>query len=322
MEVFRAPPQTWKSFLLSVTTLSAIFIFSLFYVLLVPLLLYFYAWSMYFWIFAVTIISTVWWHHLIPSLKTQETLEYWRCNRVFEAWRSYFNFSIFKSPPTPSPTEKKEEKKTLYTFVPHGLFPFGLALISGILWKGKSVKIGIASTLLYIPVFGLLLRLLGCVEANKEIFSEGKEDIILVPDGIAWAFHSDRKNECLYLRNRKGFIRQALIHGYDIVPVYCFGHTQLYDVYGWQEMSRRLQFALVLFVGRNPAIWLPHARPVSVVIGKRITIPIFSSHISIVERERMVDRLHWDYLKEVKFLYDEYRGVVPEWDKGKDLKIL
>lgn len=244
-------------------------------------------------------------------------MEYWRSNRVFDAWRLYFSFSIFNDDNNETFVgAENNHRKTLYTFVPHGLFPFGLALASGVLFKGKEIKIGIATSLFYIPVFGLILRLLGCVEANKDLFSCGK-DIVLVPDGIAGAFYSDRKHECLYLKNRKGFIREVIQNGYDIVPVYCFGHTQLYDIYGWKEMSRRLQFALVLFRGRNPAIWLPHARAVTVVLGKRMNVP---------EGEKLddafVDRFHWQYLKEIKSLYDKYREMVPEWDKKKELKIL
>lgn len=306
MEVFRAPIQTWKSFLISVATLSAVFLFALFYVLLVPLLLYFYVWSMSFWIFAVCSMSTVWWHHIIHL---DQDVQYWRENRVFEAWRSYFGFRVFDD--GDSSAGGIPLKKILYTFVPHGLFPFGLALVSGVLFKGKDIKIGIASSLFYIPVFCVFVRLLGCVEADKELFQSGG-DIVLVPDGIAGAFHSDRKNECLYLRGRKGFIREAITTQYDIVPVYCFGHTQLYDVYGWQELSRRFGFAFVFFWGRNPTIWLPHARSVSVVLGKKIVLP----------PEGGQNDTHWQYLKEVKALYDKYREIVPEWDAKKELKIV
>lgn len=232
---------------------------------------------------------------------------------MFEAWRSYFDFRIFGEI-----EEGSSQKSILYTFVPHGLFPFGLALVSGVLFKGKDIKIGIASSLFYIPVFCVFLRLLGCVEANRELFQSGG-DIVLVPDGIAGAFHSDRKNECLYLRGRKGFIREAIATQYDIVPVYCFGHTQLYDVYGWQELSRRFKFAFVLFWGRNPTIWLPHARPVSVALGKKFTLPFCSSPLAISEA---LTSTHWSYLKEVKELYDKYREIVPEWDAKKELKIV
>jgi hypothetical protein len=304
--IYTAPLHTWKSSALSVLTLSAIFLFALFYLFLVPLFLYYYVWSVFFWI----LLSTIWWHKLIPSLFNN--YEYWRSNRVFEAWRSYFGLRIYCEDYSFSPPEEGR-KNVLYTFVPHGLFPFGLVLVSGILFKDRRIKIGIASNMFYIPVFCILLRLLGCVEANADIFNkDDHQDIVLVPDGIAGAFYSDRRNEVLYLRKREGFIREAIRHNYDIVPVYCFGHTQLYDIYGWKELSRRFRFALIWFWGRSSAIWLPHARNVSVVVGQPLVVP---------PREEK-EQTHWRYLKAVKDLYDKYRTIVPDWDGKKELKIV
>lgn len=327
--IYTAPRPTWKSSILSILTLSAVFLCSLFYWLLVPLFLYLYAWSVSFWVCVALLLSTIWWHKMMPSIF--ENHEYWRSNRVFEAWRSYFGLRVYVDRPegpihSPAHLLSVEStlpplrggeliqggKKILYTFVPHGLFPFGLVLVSGILFKNQKLKIGIASNMFYIPVFCVILRLLGCVEANKEIFNNTEgTNIVLVPDGIAGAFVSDREYEVLYLRKREGFIREALSHGYDIVPVYCFGHTQLYDVYGWQELSRRLRFALVWFWGQSPAIWLPHARNVSVVVG---IIPPPSGGEN--------DNPQWTYLKSIKDLYDKYKYIVPDWDAKKELKII
>ena len=269
---------------------------------------------MYFWLVVVILCSTPWWHKVVQM----NDIHYWRNNRVFEAWRTYFGLRIYEEkgggvcfhPPSGG-------ENVIYTFVPHGLFPFGLTLISGVLFKDKGVKIGIASNMFYIPVFGLLLRLLGCVEADKNLFKNSGSSIVIIPDGIAGAFHSDRTHEVLYLRERKGFVREAIAHGYTaIVPVYCFGHTQLYDVYGWKEMSRRLRFALIGFWGRKPAIWLPHARVVSVVFG--VPIPIVITD----DCKASVENIHWNYLKSIKDLYDKYKSIVLDWDKKKELKII
>lgn len=313
--IYTAPPLTWKSSFLSIITLSSIFLFALFYVPLVLVLLYFYAWSMYFWLVVVILCSTPWWHKVVQM----NDIHYWRNNRVFEAWRAYFGLRIYeeKGCSPLCPEGAMGGNKIIYTFVPHGLFPFGLTLISGVLFKDKGVKIGIASNMFYIPVFGLLLRLLGCVEADKNLFKNSGSSIVIIPDGIAGAFHSDRTHEVLYLRERKGFVREAIAHGYTaIVPVYCFGHTQLYDVYGWKEMSRRLRFALIGFWGRKPAIWLPHARVVSVVFG--VPIPIVITD----DCKASVENIHWNYLKSIKDLYDKYKSIVLDWDKKKELKII
>lgn len=233
------------------------------------------------------------------------TCEWWRQNRVFESWRSYFDLHIYEDA---SLEMTPNSKPVLYTFVPHGLFPFALALASGVLFKGKRIPIAIASSMFYIPVFGLLLRALGCVPADKALF-ESKQSFVLVPDGIAGVFYSDRQHERVFLRSRKGFVKHALQHGYDIVPVYCFGHTQLYDVYGLPELSRRLRFALMFFWGKA---WLPHARPVSIVFGKQL---VFNDKTTL-------DEAHQTYLDALLALYNKYKSVVPEWDMNKELNIV
>lgn len=231
-----------------------------------------------------------------------EHISWWRENRIFEAWRSYFQLHVYSE-------KESQHKKILYTFVPHGLFPFGLTLISGLLFKNQDIKIAIASNMFYIPVFGFLLRVLGCVEANKDIFTKYNK-IVLIPDGIAGAFYSDRTHERLFLRQRKGFLRYAVQEGFVVTPVYCFGHTQLYDVYGLSELSRRLRFTFIFFCGRKPTIWLPHARPVSIVFGKPIIC------------KESVDETHVIYMDALKELYDNYKTIVPEWDKEKEIQII
>jgi len=306
--IYRASPQTWSSLVISIVSLSVVFLLALSYVFLGLVLLYYYVFSMLFWIFVITLATTILWHRFMED----GNHTYWRENRIFEAWRSYFNLHIYSD-------ENKIEKKTIYAFVPHGLFPFALALISGIMFKkDKNVKIAIASSLFYLPVFSFILRMLGCVEATKDVFkTKGDQNmVVIVPDGIAGAFYSDRKHERVYLKKRNGFIRKAILHGYDIVPVYCFGHTQLYDVYGWEEISRRLGFALVLFSGRSPAIWLPHARTISVVFGPRIHI----NQMDDATRDQ-VDWVHGVFIDAIVNLYNKYKMIVPDWDKEKELEI-
>lgn len=126
---------------------------------------------------------------------------------MFAAWRAYFGLSVYHDDEeegrrwcvehcrSPSPA--------IYTFVPHGLFPFGLALVSGVLFKGENIPVAIASNLFYVPVIGLLLRLLGCVPAGKELFKTGAS-FVLVPDGIAGAFTRTANTSASFCGNAKG----------------------------------------------------------------------------------------------------------------------
>ncbi len=108
----------------------------------------------------------------------------------------------------------------------------------------------IASVMFNVPIFASLLRWLGCVEADGKVMSKVLEtgQCFVLPDGIVGvrllncfvfcpliiflgAYHSSRTDERIFLKQRKGFVRIAIENQVPIIPVYCFGHTQLFDVY-------------------------------------------------------------------------------------------
>jgi hypothetical protein len=47
---------------------------------------------------------------------------------------------------------------------------------------------------------------------------------------MAELFLSSEKEEVLYLKNRKGFIKLALQEGVDVIPTYLFGYTTVLSV--------------------------------------------------------------------------------------------
>lgn len=70
--------------------------------------------------------------------------------------------------------------------------------------------------------------------------------------------------ERVYVRKRRGFVREAIKHGAALVPVYVFGTTRAYTVLGVSDtdkqassiartlagISRKLQSSMVIFYGR------------------------------------------------------------------------
>ncbi len=54
--------------------------------------------------------------------------------------------------------------------------------------------------------------------------------------GVAEMFLVGGEKERLYLKKHKGFVREAIKNGADLVPVFCFGNSKLFSVVG--ESSR------------------------------------------------------------------------------------
>jgi 2-acylglycerol O-acyltransferase 2 len=211
--------------------------------------------------------------------------------------------------------------KLLYLFAPHGVFPFALTLMSGlekeigiVSEKNPHIRVAIASNMFHIPLLGPLLGWLGCIGATDPEMSSAITTgcpCACVPDGIAGAFHSSRNREVLHLRNRAGLFQLINDRKVTVVPVYCFGHTQAFELWApwdWlKDLSRYFKFAFIFFRGRSFVAPLPLPHPMSVVFGT--PIPPNSN-------------MQEEIVRSFGRIYNEFKEVARDWDKNKKLEIL
>uniref|UniRef100_A0A8R1ECS7 Acyltransferase n=2 Tax=Caenorhabditis japonica TaxID=281687 RepID=A0A8R1ECS7_CAEJA len=156
-----------------------------------------------------------------------------------------------------------------------------------------------------------IILLFGCIDCSKEsirytLSGEHRQKkkgnaIVLVVGGAAEALDAHPGTHELTLKSRKGFVREALITGSDLVPVYSFGEN---DVFGqvsnpagstlrkWQEYARNMMgMSLPLVKGRGflqyTVGWLPFRRPINTVIGA----PIRVKRVENPSKEQ-IDKLH------------------------------
>uniref|UniRef100_A0A0A9WJU0 Acyltransferase n=4 Tax=Lygus hesperus TaxID=30085 RepID=A0A0A9WJU0_LYGHE len=143
--------------------------------------------------------------------------------------------------------------------------------------------------------------------------------VVIVPGGAAEAMLSQPGTQRVILKNRKGFVKLAIITGTPLVPMYAFGETDLYDhrtfprdsiVFKTQEYLRKL-------VGIAPVApfingggffqdrfgWLPRPRPVTTVVGKPIVV---AKNISPSKEE--VDAVHKAFVSELVNLFEEHKS--------------
>jgi hypothetical protein len=61
---------------------------------------------------------------------------------------------------------------------------------------------------------------------------EGRKAVatVVVPGGARESLNGEKHVIKLVLNSRKGFIRMALRHGVDLVPVFSFGENRVYDL--------------------------------------------------------------------------------------------
>lgn len=82
--------------------------------------------------------------------------------------------------------------------------------------------------------------------------------------------------ETIFLRERFGFVRCAIEAGTPLVPVFCFGQSEVYhykkpEGKWFHILSRRLGFTPMIFWGMY-GTFFPYRHPVNIVVGKPLEV--------------------------------------------------
>jgi len=178
-----------------------------------------------------------------------------------------------------------ESTPMLFAIVPHGVAPFGITTYPmwSKLFNDTLCRWTCAPVLLSIPIISIFLRNIGYIPAKSssivETLTKKEQNVGIILDGIAGMFQQSSKEEKAYLKKRLGIIKIALRSGAPIVPVYGFGHTDMYTVVVdplgvLEKLSHMLGASLTPFFGRW--MWFlgpPRRTPISVVFGEPIVCP-------------------------------------------------
>jgi len=181
------------------------------------------------------------------------------------------------------------DRPVIYCLIPHGLAPYGVVgypYFSKV-WNSKLCSWTCAPMLMNIPMVGYYLRAIGYVPAKSKFIMDAltKKDrnVGIVLDGIDGMFQSkqgNKHNEVGAILDRRGICKIALKANVAIVPVYGFGHTDIYDVvvdpFGiLRYLSAKLGISLSPFFGRWGWFMGPPKRdvPVTLCLGDPIYPP-------------------------------------------------
>lgn len=207
---------------------------------------------------------------------------------------------------------------------PHGVVPLGAVLFMEFCWRQARHfygSTGVASMALRIPVIRQIFLWCGMCEVSREELSRRAQyqNLCLLPGGIAEMLLTDRKQECVYIKERYGMTRLARTHNLKIIPTYVFGATQCFDQLTtlgntWMnkalvQYSRKLRTSLTWYWGPM-FLPIPFPTKITFVMGEPIEFHV----------EETVEESHAKYVKAVHDLYDKYRDYAGYGEK--DLKIL
>lgn len=206
---------------------------------------------------------------------------------------------------------------SLFTFHPHGYFATGLYLCHLTNETIKNNVIVGSRMALYYPWGGIIMKYMGVNGANPENFEllmRSGRNISLVPGGFEESTLTQYGKQRVFLKNRKGFIKMALKHGYKVYPVYTIGETNmLYSL-------RNEKLGLILNKIKLPGT-LPYSRNVFLANNNEELITIIGKKIDLPKKDNPtqedIDYYHNLYVENLKRMYSKYKR-----DQDENLEIL
>ena len=239
--------------------------------------------------------------------------------------------------------ENKDENKQqqqphqplLYAVHPHGAFCLGWsALFCSKIMNDAKVQFCFSPVLFTSPLFRLWSRLTGTPgSADKSSMinymmkkKDGKQrnHLALPPGGFEEATLTCRNKDRVYIKKRTGFVKLALQHGYNIVPVYTFGENQTYDniqgMWNFRLWLNKLGIPAIVVFGS----WFFPILPKRDNCGLRIVVgePVVLPTISNPSREE-VKHWHDKYITALTRIFEEHKEEYygPEIAKTQKLEV-
>ncbi|CAL1714430.1 unnamed protein product [Somion occarium] len=245
---------------------------------------------------------------------------WFRSIKFWKYFSDYYPASFLKTCDLPA------DRPYVFGYHPHGII--GMGAMCTFATEGFSEAFpGIVPHLLTltsnfrVPFYRDVLLAMGVCSVSRQscsnILNGGPgQSITIVVGGAAESLSAHPGTADLTLRKRLGFIKVAIQHGADLVPVFSFGENDIYEqmpnekgttVYTLQKKFQNVfGFTLPLFHGRGLLNYnlglLPYRRRIVAVIGR--PIPVEKCEKPTLDEVRRVQER---YIEELMWIWHTYK---------------
>ncbi|KAI8070047.1 diacylglycerol acyltransferase-domain-containing protein [Gongronella butleri] len=238
------------------------------------------------------------------------------------------------------------EQNYLFGYHPHGVLSFGAMSIFSTegsgwsrLFPGILPHLMTVSSNFKMPIYREVLLSLGFCSVSRSscehVLASGPgQSIAIAVGGAQEALTAVPGTNKIILQKRLGFIRLAIRKQASLVPVFCFGETDLFRqhivqadsiLYHVQSLVKKyFGFSAPLFYARGIFNYdfglLPFRKPVMCVVGRPIKMPALEPGQSEGTPDQ-VAATQALYIQELQCIYDKYKDVYAA-DRTQDLQII
>lgn len=272
--------------------------------------------------------------------------DFLRRSKFWSLFASYFPARLHRTVELP-PT-----RKYIFGYHPHGIISHGaFAAFSTEALGFSDLFPGITNTLLTldsnfrVPVYRDYALAMGLASVSREsiqnILSKGGMNrqgmgraVTIVIGGARESLESKPHTLRLLLKTRKGFVKEAIRMGADLVPVLAFGENDLYDQVSSEEhpFIHKFQLLVKKFVGFTIPLFhargvfnydvglMPYRRTVNIVVGRPIQVIQQGGPEGQVD-PAYLDEIHEKYVKELIRVWDAHKDTFAQ-DRESELQII
>ncbi|KAM8899855.1 2-acylglycerol O-acyltransferase 2-A [Spinachia spinachia] len=282
------------------------------------------------WIVALLYAGWLWLDWDTPTCGGRRS-QWVRSWSVWDFFRDYFPVTLVKT------VDLDPRKNYIFGFHPHGVLVAGAfgnfcteATGFSRLFPGLRSHLLMLPFWFRVPLFRDYIMCGGLVSSCKSSLSHlasrtgGGNVAVIAVGGAPEALDARPGALTLQVLNRKGFIKLALKHGAQLVPVFSFGENELFDQMEnpsgspLRKLQNRLQsilgVAMPLFHARGVFQYsfglIPYRKPIHTVVGKPIAVVQTPSPSS--EDIEMLHRLYMQNLTELFEHHKRNYGVSDE----------